>query len=429
MIVIYRLKKEKCVLVKTILNYTEKFKSFVYKNCYFEGKDNECKLIVEMLPRKNSKGECPICHKKSSGYDTQSKRRYQHVPIWNIPVYFEYAPRRVKCKHHGIHVEHIPWAKGKERCTKSYQLFLARWAKRLSWQEVSRVFKTSWSTVYRAVKYVVEYGLSNRDWDNVEGIGVDEIAVFKGHKYLTCVYQLDKGFRRLLWCGKDRTVRTLLRFFKEFGKTRAKKLKYVCSDMWQPYLKVIKKKCTNAINILDRFHIAKKFNEAVDEVRRDEVKQLKAEGKENVLEKGRYILLKNSKNLTEKQTVKLSELLKMNLNSIKAYLMKEDFQRFWQYKRKYWADKFLEDWSARSMKSNIDPMKKVAKMLTRHKHLILNWFTAKGALSSAPVEGLNNKAKLAIKKAYGFKSLDCLQIALYHQLGNLREPPSTHTFC
>ena len=199
--------------------------------------------------------------------------------------------------------------------------------------------------------------------------------------------------------------------------------------MCKPYLKVIKKKCINALNILDRFHIAKKFNEAVDEVRREEVKKLKDDGEANVLAKGRFILLKKVSNLTEKQTVKLSQLLKMNLTSIKAYLMKEDFQRFWQYQKAGWADKFLEDWATRTMQSNIAPMKKEAKMLRRHKPLILNWFKAKGGLSSAAVEGLNNKAKLAMKKSYGFKSLNCLQIALYHQLGKLEEPPSTHRFC
>ena len=152
--------------------------------------------------------------------------------------------------------------------TKSYQSFLACWAKKLSWLEVATVFRTSWKSVYRSIKWVVDYGLAHRDWDDVEQIGVDELAVFKGHKYLTCVYQLDQNRRRLLWCGVDRKAKTLLRFFRDFGKDRCAKLRFVMSDMWQPYLKVIKKKAVNALNILDRFHIMKKFNEAIDTVRR-----------------------------------------------------------------------------------------------------------------------------------------------------------------
>lgn len=417
------------MLLKTILNTIEKFKSFVYKRAHWETSVAGKTLIITLAARKNSQGECCICGKRCSTYDRQPERDYEYVPLWGIRVYFRYAPRRVQCKKDGIHVEQVPWSDGKERMTKSYRSFLAAWAKRLSWKETATVFRTSWESVYRAVSWVVGYGLAHREWDNVEQIGVDEIAVFKGHNYLTCVYQLDAGCRRLLWCGKDRTIKTILRFFRLFGKERCARLRFVCSDMWHPYLKVIKKKAVNALNILDRFHIMKKFNQAIDEVRRQEVNQLKAEEKENVLVNGRWLLLKNVDNLTQKQTRRLGDLLKLNLSSVKAYLMKEDFKQFWEYKSAAWAGKFLENWATRTMQSNVAPMKKVAKMLRSHKDLILNWFKAKGSLSSGPVEGLNNKAKLAIRKAYGFKSLKCLQIALYHQLGKLEEPPLTHRFC
>jgi transposase len=417
------------MLIKTILNTIEKFKSFVYKHACWEIIATEKVLIITLAARKNSQGKCCVCGKRCSTYDRQPVRDYEYVPLWGIRVYFRYAPRRIHCKKDGVHVEHVPWSEGKERMTKSYRSFLASWAKRLSWKETATVFKTSWESVYRAITWVVEYGLAHREWDNVEQIGVDEIAVFKGHNYLTCVYQLDAGYRRLLWCEKERTIKTILRFFREFKKERCARLRFVCSDMWYPYLKVIKKKAINALNILDRFHIMKKFNLAIDEVRRQEVNQLKAEDKENVLVNGRWLLLKNVVNLTQKQTRRLSDLLKINLSSVKAYLLKEDFKQFWEYKSAAWAGKFLEDWATRTMQSNLAPMKKVAKMLRSHKDLILNWFKAKGSLSSGPVEGLNNKAKLAIRKAYGFKSLKCLQLALYHQLGKLKEPPLTHRFC
>ena len=141
------------------------------------------------------------------------------------------------------------------------------------------------------------------------------------------------------------------------------------------------------------------------------------------------ILLKRPENLSDKQSGRLEELVKVNLSSIKAYLLKEDFQEFWSMRYKSWAGKFLEDWADMTMESELKPMQKVAKMLRSHKELILNWFSVPGGLSSGPVEGLNNKAKLTIKKAYGFKTLDCLQIGLYHQLGRLEEPPPTHRFC
>jgi len=249
-------------------------------------------LVIEIKPRQNSKPERPQCGKRGKTYDTQPVRFFEYVPIWSFKVYFRYAPRRVRCSRHGIKVEALPWAYGKEQMTIPYQVYLSRWAKRLSWKETADIFRTSWDSVFRAVKFVVEYGLANRSLDNVTEIGVDEIAVFKGQKYLTMVYQLNANAKRLLWCGPERRVKTLLRFFREFGKERGAKLKFVCSDMWAPYLKVIAKKAPNALNILDRFHIMRKFNEAIDEIRRSEVRDFKAAKQENVLEKGRWLLLK-----------------------------------------------------------------------------------------------------------------------------------------
>jgi transposase len=159
------------MLIKTILNYVEKHKSFIYGKTYFEGGPEGNVLIVELRHRRNSKGQCPLCQKNCPGYDKLSVRDYQFVPLWGMPSYFRYKPRRVACKEHGIHVELLPFAAGKQTLTKTYQSFLATWAKRLSWKETAEVFKTSWESVYRSVKYVVEYGLAHRNWDGIKQAG------------------------------------------------------------------------------------------------------------------------------------------------------------------------------------------------------------------------------------------------------------------
>lgn len=417
------------MLIKTLLNKVEHFKSFVYGTAQIMLVAGVEALVFDITPRRNSKPLCPVCDKKGTVYDRQKARLFEYVPIWTFKVYFRYAPRRVACPHHGIKVEALPWGYGKERMTFSYQVYLARWAKRLSWKETADIFETSWNTVFRAVKFVVDYGLAHRNLESVTEIGVDEISVFKGHKYLTLVYQINAGSRRLLWCGPERRVKTLLRFFREFGKERSERLKFVCSDMWAPYLKVIAKKAPNALNILDRFHIMRKFNEAIDEIRREEAKQFKIDNQENILKRGRWLLLKRPENLSEKQTVRMAELLKINLASIKGYLLREDFQRFWDYQRPVFAGKFLDNWVTRTLQTDLEPMKKVARMLRNHKPMILNWFKAKGRLSSGAVEGLNLKAKLTMRKAYGFKTIKCLEIALYHTLGKLPDPEYHHRFC
>ncbi len=213
-----------------------------------------------------------------------------------------------------------------------------------------------------------------------------------------------------------------------FGKQRSGELQFVCSDMWKPYLKVIAKKAGDAIHILDRFHIMQKMNKAIDEVRAAEVKRLKADGYEPILKHSRWCLLKRRENLTLKDTLKLSELLQYNLQSVRAHLLREDFQRFWEYSNPTWAGRFLDQWCRRTMRSKLEPMKKVARTLRNHRELILNWFRAKGALSSGVVEGFNNKVKLTTRKSYGFRTYKAIETALYHNLGALPEPEFTHRF-
>jgi transposase len=199
--------------------------------------------------------------------------------------------------------------------------------------------------------------------------------------------------------------------------------------MWRPYLNVIAARASQAVHILDRFHIMKKMNEAIDQVRREEVRRLQADGYEPILKHSRWALLKNPENRTRQQTVKMQELQQYNLKSLRAHLMREDFQRFWEYRSIGWAEKFLQDWCTRTMRSRLEPMKKVARSLRNHQAEILNWFRANGTISAGIVEGMNNKVKLTTRKSYGFRTYKAIEIALYHNLGRLPEPETSHRFC
>lgn len=420
------------MLLKTLLNKVEHFKCFVFKTVERTWVNRVDALIITIEPRRNSRGVCSLCGQSASTYDTsRSGRLFEYVPIWAFKVYFSYRMRRVSCPIDGVTVERVPWADGKQEQTTTYQVFLARWARRLSWKETADVFRTTWDNVHRAVQRVVEYGLSKKDWSGITQIGIDEIAVFKGHKYLTVVYQLNAGCRRLLWVGRNRTKKTLGEFFKELGKERAALLEYVVTDMWPAYLNVVKAKAINALQILDRFHIMKKFNEAIDLVRRQEARRLtKKHGKGHVLVGARWLLLKRVKNLTRRQGRSLRELLGLNLKSIKAYLLREDFQQFWECQNVREASYFIDDWIRRVKRTSILPMKKVAKMLQSHRSLILCWFYAREeGLALGAVEGFNNRSKLTIRKAFGFRSEEAVILQLYHVLGKLPEPKITHRFC
>ena len=417
--------------LKTILNRVYRHKSFVYESCCFDEQALRPTLLVKVVPRANSSPVCSGCGRRGGCYDHLAERRFAFVPLWGLAVFFLYRMRRVNCGDCGVKVEQVPWAEGKQRFTHAYCWFLARWAKRLSWKEVAETFGTSWDTVFRCVEYAVMWGLVARTMEGlgaVRAIGVDEIQWQRGHRYLTLVYQIDDGCRRLLWIGSDRTEKTLHRFFDLYGEMLSGTLKYVCSDMWKPYLKVIRERASQAVQILDRYHVMAMMNKAIDEVRAGEARRMNAEGYEPVLKHSRWCLLKRKSNLTNKQTVKLSELMQYNLQSVRAYLLREDFQRFWLYSSPVWASRFLREWCTRTMRSKLEPMKKVAKTLRVHHDLLLNWFDAKGAISAGVVEGFNNKAKLTTRKAYGFRTYRATEIALYHSLADLPESNLAHRF-
>ena len=409
--------------LKTILNLKEKHANFVYRNIQL--KKNRIEVFVE--PRKRSKAICSGCGIHSVGYDRLPEREFIHIPIYGIAVILLYSMRRVSCASCGIKAEQVPWSAGKSPVTTAYAWFLSEWVKLLSIEEVARQFKISWHHVFSGVAMAVEWGRERLDLTNITAIGVDEIYWAK-KSFLTVVYQIDNHCKRLIWCGEHRKEATIREFFDWFTDARSEKLKFICSDMWKPYLKVIAEKASAALNILDRFHVAQKLGEAIDKVRAEETRNLKVKGKDVILKHSRWCFLKNPENLTDNQKVKLKDLLACNLKTIRAYLLKEDFQNFWDYTSATWAGKFLDLWCTQVMRSKLEPMKKVAKTIRSHKTLLLNFFEAKNEISLGAVEGQNNKAKVVIRKSYGFKTSEMLKIMLYHKLGKLDVPELAHKY-
>ena len=415
--------------IKTILNRIHKHRGFVYDAVRLEQRPWGLEVDVDIYPHARSRPRCAQCGRRGAQYDTLAARRFEFVPLWGIPVFFLYLMRRVNCRRCGVRVEQVPWAEGKQQLTTTYAWFLARWAKRLSWREVAVAFGTTWDHVYRSVAMAVQWGRAHQDLTGIEAIGLDEIQWQRGHRYLTLVYQIDATRKRLLWIGQERRVKTLLKFFRWFGKERTLALRFICSDMWRPYLKVVAKKASHALHILDRFHIALQMSKAIDEVRRAEVHELRRQGRQPLLTKARWLLLKRHEHRTVAERTRMKDLVRHNLKAVRSTLLREAFEWFWSYQSVAWAGAFLDGWCTDVMRSRIAPMKKVARMLRRHRPLLMNWFRARGEISAGAVEGLNNKAKLTTRKAYGFRSYPCVEIALYHTLGHLPEPAATHRFC
>ena len=418
--------------VKTVLNRIQHFVGFVYSDIRLVSPRGKLGLEITLDPHQGICGKCSECRKPAPGYDRLPERWWLFVPLWGIVTWFRYGPRRVECAEHGVVVEYIPWSEGKRPVTTAMMGFLARWGRHLSWRQTARAFQTSWEAVYRSVEWFVNWGLAHRQLEGVQSIGIDEIHWGKGKRasnFLTVIYQIDSHCRRLLWVGRRRTQATLRRGLAALGPEVVKGLRFVCSDMWRAYLKVIATVIPHALHILDRFHITMHLNQAVDEVRRGESGRLRGRPMAQRLKHMRWQLLRRGSRVRGKAKRRLHELLRTKLATGRAWMLKETFQDFWHYRSLSWANAFLDVWCSRALRSRIEPMRKVARMLRTHQHLLLNWFRAKGEISSGAVEGLNNKIRVVTRRSYGFRTYEAMEIALYHTLGRLPEPESTHKFC
>ena len=419
--------------VKTLLNRIQHFAGFIYHEVRLTEDRRAARIEVQIRPHRQIPARCSRCRRSAPGYDHLPMRQWLFVPLWGIGVWFFYTPRRVRCAEHGIVVEHIPWSEGKRPVTLAMMCFLSRWARRLSWRDTARAFQTSWECVYRSVQWFVQWGLAHRKLEGVQAIGVDEIQWGKGKRadnFLTLIYQIDSGCRRLLWVGRRRTQAALRRGLAALGDEVVSGLRFVCSDMWKPYLNEIAARAGQALHVLDRFHITMHLNAAVDQVRRSESGRMRNRGDADRLKRMRWHLLRRGSRVRGQARERLHGLLRANRATGRAWMLKETFRDFWHYRSLHWARAFLSVWSERALRSRLEPMKKVARMLRAHEELLMNWFRAKGEISAGAVEGLNNKIRVVTRRSYGFRTYAAMEIALYHTLGRLPEPESTsHRFC
>jgi len=290
-------------------------------------------------------------------------------------------------------------------------------ARQLNWLEVARHFRLDWKTVAQIVRHVVADGLKRRPWKPLHIIGVDEVSRKRGHRYLTLVYDLER--HRLIWIGEDRKKETLDSFFRWLTKRRSRSIHAVCCDMWAPYAQSIREHLPRATLVFDRFHLVRHLMEALDEVRRLEVRRLS--GPDKQLIKGtRFLLLKNPWNLNTDQKERLSTLVRWNTPIVRAYYLKESFQLFWDYRQPARGETHLRKWMNSAMRSRLEPFKTFVRMLRSHLDGILPWTRLR--LSNGALEGMNNKIKAISHRSFGFRSAKNFIAAIYHCCARLPLP-------
>jgi transposase len=403
------------VLIETFIRKQLRLKAHTVTKVEETG---ECMLVhIDRLGQRLLR--CGVCRRRCLDvHDIREERTWRDLSMRKLPLKLCYRPRRVECPRCGVRVEDFPWAEPWARVTTALSNAVAVLARELSWQGTAREYGLNWESVATIVKRAVQYGLKHRARPPVHVIGIDEVSRRKGQVYLTVVYDLER--RVLLWVGDDRTEEAVRPFFtKEMGARRCHTLRVVCMDMWAPYAKLVREHATNAQILFDRFHIVKHLHEAVEEVRRSEMRRLSV--KERVVfKRSRWLLLKNPWNLTGDQKERLSTMVRWNTPIVRAYYLKESFQLFWDYRQPGRAKSHLKKWMRSAMGSRLDPFKRFVRMLRDHLDGILPWTSLR--LSNGAVEAMNNKIKSISHRSFGFRSAQNFIAAIYHCCARLPLP-------
>jgi len=334
------------------------------------------------------------------------ERRLLSVPIGRRRQEIVLHGHIQRCRRCGRRLrEPIYFTKGRQRYTRSFGDFILYLCEKATIKDVAEIVGIGWDTVKEIFKSDLRRRLKKRSMANVRLIAVDEFAIRKKHSYLTIVLDLERG--RVLWSGTGRRAETLIPFLRKLKRCRAP-VQAVAMDMWQPYFVAVKKVFPEATIVHDPFHIVQMVNRAIDNGQRELAKLLP---KTIRCRRGlRFVLLRAHETLDERGLKILEELMKINEPLYKAYLLKEQLRQLWSFDSFLIASYFLEQWLDQARQIGLRSFERLAKTIEKHSTEILNWYQF--PISTGPLEGLNNKAKVLKRQAYGYRDLEYFQLRL-----------------
>ncbi len=348
---------------------------------------------------------CSRCKRKRPRYDRLKPSRWRHLDYGERRLFLEMARWRVNCPQCGIVAEQVPWSDPSSRFTHAFEDQVTWLLQRCDKTSVSTLMGIAWRTVGKIIERAVGRHRKPVDWKAVRNIGIDELSHRKGYRYLTLVTDLDEG--RHLWGHEGKSAATLDAFFDEIGPETCQRIKNAAIDMNAAYETTISRRLSSAVIVYDRFHVQRLVSDAVDETRREEWRRLRGTADATVVKHTRYALLKNPWNLTARQSESLSRVQDNNKRLFRAYLLKESFADIFRSIRAPWAAKRrMRKWLAWASRSKLNAFVKVARVIRQRLDGIIRYF--EGGFSNGPAEGLNNKARLATRQAYGFHSTEAV---------------------
>lgn len=382
-------------------------------------------VIVSIRRRRAEGYRCRGCGQKFLFcYDHLPTRKVRDFPVWGRRCYVEFTPARLDCPRCGVLVEALDWVEAQQRQTLRYERYVAALCDIMPVLDVAELEGLDKNTVYRLDRKWLKLREQARELNPVRYLGIDEIALRRGHRYATVFYDLER--REVIALVKGRKQRKVSGFFRRWGKRACRNVVAVCMDLWRPYLNSVRRYCKKAVVVFDKFHLYSYLGEAIDQVRRDEQNSAEAEGKK-LIKGSRWLWLKRPERLGRKQKRTLREIMAINANLQKAYLLKEDFGQFYNCADRAGAEQFLQEWTERCNESGLEPFRKLARRLRRWAEGILAYFDHR--ITNAVSEGINNKIKVLKRRSYGFHDDEYFFLKILNITGALPSIEAiTHTF-
>lgn len=376
-------------------------------------------LVIDVRPRWR-KPRCGQCGRLGPVYDSCEPRTWRHLALGRSPFRLRYAPRRVNCRDCGVRVEQVPWAAHMSRFTRDFEELAAYLAQRMDRTAVTKLLGITWRSVGAIVERVVAGRLDPTRLDDLTIIGADELSFRRNHNYVTVV--VDHLRQRVVWVGEGKSAESLAKFFAELGPERAGKLTHVTMDMSAAFIDAVTTHAPQAQKVFDRFHVQRLASDAVDEVRRAEVRNAEDTDAAKALKHTRWALLKNPWNLRQREGERLAEVQRSNRRLYRAYLLKESLAKALDYRQLGRARGHIDGWLYWAARSKLKPFMKLAGTIRRFKDGILAYVAT--GLSNGLTEGLNNKTRLITRRAYGFHSAQALTSMIHLCCGGITlDPP------
>lgn len=361
----------------------------------------QVEAVITLAPMEGAQPFCSVCGEDGGRLHMYGTRRVRDLNLAHARVNLVVPNRKLRCATcRTIRTEGHSFLDPYRRHTLRFERAVAGLCRHMSIKQVADHFGLSWHAVKEIDKRRLEWEVGTPCYDGLRLLAVDEVAVHKGHTYLTTVLDLETG--RIVWVGKGRSEATLASFFEELTPEQRQSIEAVASDMASGFRNAVEKACPHAAQVYDLFHVVAKYSrEVVDVVRNQEANKQKDEAGRKLIKGSRYLLLKNESKLHEPQRQALKELLAVNETLNTVYILKDQLREIWRCSDPAVATKALDDWCSLAEQSGITPLATFGRNLRRHEKGIVNH--CRYPLHTGRLEGINNKIKVIKRTAYGFR--------------------------